>query len=78
MINKMKNACKSACCILKASVSSIHSKNQTGYRNCVADNSKQFQDINSKRLNMSYIQKDEALDPSESIFPSNIEKIYFA
>lgn len=77
MINKMENACKSVCCILKASVYSIHSKNQTGYRNSVADNSKQFQDINSKMLNMSSIEKDEALDTNESIFPSNTEKMYF-
>lgn len=27
---------------------------------------------------MSFIEKDEALDTKESIFPSNTEKIYFA
>lgn len=51
---------------------------KTGCKNSVAYNSNQFQDINSKKLSMSFIEKDEALDTTESVFPSNDEKIYFA
>lgn len=64
-------------------MSSIHEKTpknakNPGCRNSEADNSKQFQDINSKRLKMSFIEEDEAVDTNESVFPSNEEKIYFA
>lgn len=74
-INKTENACKSVCCVLKAVVSSLHSKTPGRlWQLC----GRQFKAISGHYFQKAFIEKDEALDTNESRFPSNTENIYFA